>query len=233
MFHRHRVSQESCAPVTRGNFPHFLNKTGVCTATTSSTSSEMWFESIMAITNFGNFGNGTEAVPLLNRNMEQQPEHRIVLQPKQLKHFVPCSGSFCGFELTVINGSTLGFERALHYTSAVKGLPRNAVGRHLVTSRHPFSQCLCGWCRGYGGYPSFFCARGNRSSNMALRSSKLLARSSKLLARSSKNLLRSSTNLHYLHYFHRRSGITCSLCQVWTLYPALKGARSSGGLFLI
>ena len=63
----------------------------------------------MAITNFGNFGNVVGAVPLLNRNMEHQPEHRIVLQPKQLAQFVPCSGSLCDFDLTVINVSTGGF----------------------------------------------------------------------------------------------------------------------------
>ena len=61
----------------------------------------------MAITNFGNFGNDV-AVPLLNRNMEHQPERRIVLQSKQLAQFVPCSGSLCNFELTVINVSPAG-----------------------------------------------------------------------------------------------------------------------------
>ena len=34
-----------------------------------------------------------KAVPLLNRNMEQQPERRIPLQPKELTPFVPCSAS--------------------------------------------------------------------------------------------------------------------------------------------
>ena len=62
----------------------------------------------MAITDFGNVANEMRAVPLLNRNMEHQPEHRIVLQPKQLEQFVPCSGSLCDFELTVINGNTVG-----------------------------------------------------------------------------------------------------------------------------
>ena len=64
---------------------------------------------IVAITNFG---NGWRAVPLLNRNMEHQPEHRIVFQSKQLTRFVPCSGSLCDFHLTVINGSTGGLKLA-------------------------------------------------------------------------------------------------------------------------
>jgi len=65
-------------------------------------------QSILAITNFGNFGNEPRVVPLMNRNMEHHPEHRIVLQPRQLAHFVPCSGSLCDFEWTVINGSMAG-----------------------------------------------------------------------------------------------------------------------------
>jgi hypothetical protein len=45
----------------------------------------------LAITNFGNFGNGS--VPLPQPEPEHQPERKIVLQKKDLTLFVPCSGS--------------------------------------------------------------------------------------------------------------------------------------------
>ena len=67
------------------------------------------FAFIVAITNFG---NGWRAVPLLNRNMEHQPEHRIVLQPKQLTRFVPCSGSLCDFHFDGHKRRHGGFELA-------------------------------------------------------------------------------------------------------------------------
>ena len=58
---------------------------------TLSMQSEISFASIMAITNFGNCGNGVRAVPLLNRDPGQQPGRPIVLLPKPVSTVCPVS----------------------------------------------------------------------------------------------------------------------------------------------
>ena len=146
----------------------------------------------MAITNFGNFGNRLKAVPLLNRNMEHQPEQRIVLPPKQLTRFVPCSGSLCDFHLTVINGSTAGLtgNRELQAdfsmppislyslfvvlrACAFKWLPRKHNSRHRRNQPEQIFPAIDAGCAGVTAVPPHFSGAQRIRESPAVNSSRV------------------------------------------------------------